>query len=70
MVNLKANYQGKHSNMKCRRCWLEDETIEYLWDCKKFNLRMPKKILLQSTKMKHLKKNGSVSAVSLKRTLR
>ena len=56
MIELRANYKGKYPNTKCRRCGIEDETIEHLWTCVKFKKQMPRKKLLQATKTKDLKK--------------
>ena len=56
MIELRANYKGKYPNTKCRRCGIEDKTIEHLWTCVKFKKQMPRQILLQATKTKDLKK--------------
>ena len=56
MIELRANYKGKYSHMKCRRCGKDDETIEHLWSCSEFKKRMPRKTPLQTTKIKDLRK--------------
>ena len=56
MIELRANYKGKYSHMKCRRCGKDDETIEHLWSCSEFKKRMPRKKPLQTTKIKDLRK--------------
>ena len=56
MIEIRAYYKGKYPNTKCRRCGIEDKTIEHLWTCVNFKKQMPRKKFLQATKANNLKK--------------
>ena len=52
MDDIKANYKGKYESISCRRCGESEETMEHIWQCRKFRRKLPdvKNILTQNAK--------------------